>query len=280
MLLKFNKTFNVNITINALTQRLLKYDLLPCNSCYTPEMEEWIKDNYRLDVKTAQEMTDEFNAHFGTNKTKSSIWHKAYRLTGQRVSDEPKTRLEYTPEMIERIKELVPKYSYNKVAQMMSTEFNYKFTPSMIEHKANRLGVKKPNNGYDNLDPRLPSINWFMKGRPSILAKPVGTESIMTYKNGRQYVHVKIAEPDIWEYKHRLVWKQHHGEIPEGHNIIWLDGNTLNCDIENLALVSRGEHGSLNRLHYRFNDAELTKTGLNVIRLMNIKNKRRKKNGN
>ena len=202
MLSDFNNTFNTNITINSLNQRLFKYKLLASNSDFTVEMEEWIKHNYNLAHKTVQELTDEFNATFGTNKTKSSIWHKAFRLTNQRLSNEPKTRLEYTPEMIERIKEIVPLWSYKKCAQMMSEEFNYNFTSSMIEHKANRLGVKKPNNGANNLDPRSPSINWFMKGRPSLNTKPVGTETVMRYKDGRIFVVVKIGMPNKWEFKH------------------------------------------------------------------------------
>lgn len=278
MLDNFNRKFNANITIYALNQRLYKYRLLTPNSDYTVEMEEWLINNYDLHHKTAQEMTNEFNAVFGTNKTKSSIWHKAYRLTNRRVSDEPKTRLEYTPEMIERIKEIVPLWSYKKCAEMMTEEFNYKFTSSMIEHKANRLGIKKPNNGFNNLDPRLPSINWFMKGRPSLNSKPVGTETVMKYKNGRIFVAVKIGMPSKWEYKHRLVYKQHYGEIPEGYMVTFADGNYLNFDIDNLILVSKGEHAQLNRLGYRFNDADLTKTGLNIVKLNAIKNKRRRKN--
>ena len=60
--------------------------------------------------------------------------------------------------------------------------------------------------------------------------------------------------------------------------VIFADGNQLNFDIDNLVLVSKGEHAQLNRLHYRFNDADLTKTGLNIVKLNAIKNKRRNKN--
>ena len=278
MLSDFNNTFNTNITINSLNQRLFKYRLLASNSDFTVEMEEWIKHNYNLSHKTVQELTDEFNAKFGTNKTKSSIWHKAFRLTNQRLSNEPKTRLEYTPEMIERIKEIVPLWSYKKCAQMMSEEFNYNFTSSMIEHKANRLGVKKPNNGANNLDPRSPSINWFMKGRPSLNTKPVGTETVLRYKDGRIFVAVKIGMPSEWEYKHRLVYKQHFGEIPDGYMINFADGNHLNFDPDNLILVSQGENIILNKNKLRFNDKELTKTGLTLSKLMIARNKRRTKN--
>lgn len=278
LLTNFNKTFNCNVTMNGLRLRCHSLKLLLPNSDYTPEMEEWIRKNYTLDGATAQETTDEFNRVFGTKKTKSSIWHKAFRLTRIRVSDEPRSRLEYTPEMIERIKEIVPKWSYAKCAQMMSEEFNYKFTPGMLEHKAQRLGIKKPRNGFDNLDPRIPSINWFQKGRPSLNKLPVGTETVMNYKNGKSYIHVKVGEPSEWEYKHRLIWKQHYGEIPEDHMIIFLDGNTLNCDIENLACINKVEHNVLNRTGLRFDNTELTKTGINIAKLMIAKNKRRNKN--
>ena len=277
MLSDFNNTFNTNITINSLNQRLFKYKLLASNSDFTVEMEEWIKHNYNLSHKTVQELTDEFNATFGTNKTKSSIWHKAFRLTNQRLSNEPKTRLEYTPEMIERIKEIVSLWSYKKCAQMMSEEFNYNFTSSMIEHKANRLGVKKPNNGANNLDPRSPSINWFMKGRPSLNSKPVGTETVMKYKDGRIFVTVKIGMPNKWEFKHRLVYKQHYGEIPDGYMINFADGNHLNFDPDNLILVSKSENIMLNKNKLRFNDKDLTKTGLTLSKLIIARGRRAKK---
>lgn len=277
MLSDFNRKFNTNITINSLNQRLFKYKLLASNSDFTVEMEEWLKQNYNLEHKTVQELTDEFNATFGTNKTKSSIWHKAFRLTSQRLSDEPKTRLEYTPEMIERIKKIVPLWSYKKCAQMMSEEFNYKFTSSMIEHKANRLGVRKPNNGANNLDPRSTSINWFMKGRPSLNTKPVGTETVMRYKDGRIFVVVKIGMPSEWEYKHRLVYKQHYGEIPDGYMINFADGNHLNFDPDNLILVSKGENIMLNKNKLRFNDKDLTKTGLTLSKLIIARGRRAKK---
>lgn len=277
MLVDFNLKFNTNITIYALNQRLNKYRLLTPNSDFTPEMEQWLIDNYRLDTKTAQQLTDEFNLEFNTHKSKSSIWHKAYRLTNRRVSDEPKTRLEYTPEMIDYIKEIVPLWSYKKCAELMSEKFNYKFTSSMIEHKAYRLDIKKPNNGFNNLDPHLPSINWFTKGHPSLNKQPVGTEVIHKYKNGMQFKMVKIAEPSEWEFKHKLVWKEHNGDIPKDCNIIFLDGNRLNCNIENLTCVSKAEHFYLNRFNLRFDNAELTKTGINIAKMINIKNERKKK---
>ena len=178
--------------------------------------------------------------------------------------------------MIERIKEIVPLWSYKKCAQMMSEEFNYNFTSSMIEHKANRLGVRKPNNGANNLDPRSPIINWFMKGRPSLNTKPVGTETVMRYKDGRIFVVVKIGMPNKWEFKHRLVYKEHYGEIPDGYMVSFADGNHLNFEPDNLILVSKSENIMLNKYKLRFNDKELTKTGLTLSKLIIARGRRTK----
>ncbi|MEN3369982.1 MAG: hypothetical protein V7609_2125 [Verrucomicrobiota bacterium] len=38
---------------------------------------------------------------------------------------------------------------------------------------------------------------------------------------------------------HRLVWIEHHGPIPDGHQIMFRDGDRTNCAIENLYCASR-----------------------------------------
>ena len=44
---------------------------------------------------------------------------------------------------------------------------------------------------------------------------------------------------------HREVWKTYYGEIPSEYVIHHVDCNPANNDIENLQLMSRGEHGAL-----------------------------------
>ena len=50
------------------------------------------------------------------------------------------------------------------------------------------------------------------------------------------------------EYEHRLVWKNHFGEIPKGFQIHHKDGNKLNNSIENLELVPFKEHQRIHAL--------------------------------
>lgn len=75
----------------------------------------------------------------------------------------------------------------------------------------------------------------FKKGHLPGNHKPVGYEAMRS--DG--YVWIKVAEPNHFELKQRVVWRQHHGDIPEGCNIQFRDKNRMNFDINNLYLISR-----------------------------------------
>lgn len=81
------------------------------------------------------------------------------------------------------------------------------------------------------------------------LYKPIGTERVT--KDG--YLQLKVND-DLpihkrWEMVHRIVWVEHNGPIPKGHNIIFKDGNKLNFEIENLECVSRADWIKRHTLH-------------------------------
>ena len=70
----------------------------------------------------------------------------------------------------------------------------------------------------------------FKKGQKPKNYKPVGWER----KTKDGYWEVKVAEPRTFKAKHRLLWEEHHGPIPKGVNIVFIDGNPDNITIENL----------------------------------------------
>jgi hypothetical protein len=74
--------------------------------------------------------------------------------------------------------------------------------------------------------------------------KGAGHERIDT-KDG--YVVLIVAETNPWTgaatrpvHKHRWLWEQQHGPIPEGMALKCLDGNKLNTDPSNWELIPRG----------------------------------------
>jgi hypothetical protein len=76
----------------------------------------------------------------------------------------------------------------------------------------------------------------FKKGHRPHNQRDIGTET----QHADGYVYIKVGEgkPVL---KHRYVWEQANGPIPDGHNIAFRDGNRGNCDLSNLYLISREE---------------------------------------
>ena len=69
--------------------------------------------------------------------------------------------------------------------------------------------------------------------------------------------------------KHRKVWEDHHGSIPKGHSIVFLDGDKTNYDISNLACLSKNEIARMNQNHLFTSNADLTKSGIGLTKLTN-----------
>ena len=66
--------------------------------------------------------------------------------------------------------------------------------------------------------------------------RDIGTECV--HSDG--YVYLRIESGCV--PKHRYVWEQANGEVPEGYVVAFRDGNRQNCDISNLCLLSREDN--------------------------------------
>lgn len=85
----------------------------------------------------------------------------------------------------------------------------------------------------------------FKKGQDPHNAVPIGYERIT--QDG--YVEVKVrhlkggdAKNKNFVLKHRMIYEQNFGEISEGMNVEFLDGNKLNFELSNLVLRTRQEN--------------------------------------
>jgi len=65
-------------------------------------------------------------------------------------------------------------------------------------------------------------------------------------KNDYGYFHIRISLGK-WVLFHRWLWEQLYGEIPEGHNIQFKDGDSTNCDPGNLYMIDKNRQSILNR---------------------------------
>ncbi len=52
-----------------------------------------------------------------------------------------------------------------------------------------------------------------------------------------------------WRALHRILWEDAHGPIPPGHVVRFKNGDTLDCELANLELISRADLARRNSIH-------------------------------
>ncbi len=149
-----------------------------------------------------------------------------------------------------------------KANNKLNSGLTGKFRKGQTPHNK---GKKMPKEVYEKVKHTM-----FAKGNVPPNHRPVGSERIS--KDG--YIEVKVAEPNKWRLKQRVVYEEAKGKIPEGCPIIFLDGNKRNFDIDNLRCITRSELLYLN-CNGLNNSNEITETGILMARLDRAKNKKK-----
>ena len=93
-------------------------------------------------------------------------------------------------------------------------------------------GKKVSPEIYAKMQPTM-----FKKGQTPVNHRDVGSERV----NVDGYIEIKVAEPNRWRLKHRVIWEQVNGAIPKGYNVQFKNHNRQDCRIENLYLISKAE---------------------------------------
>jgi hypothetical protein len=107
--------------------------------------------------------------------------------------------------------------------------------------------------------------NYGLRGGKEHISFPIFSERL---RHGRIIIKVSMIGNYYtkWKEKHRYIWEQAHGKIPEGMIIIFLDKNRQNCDLENLAMVSRAEEIFLKQYGLYSNNREETLAGIAIVK--------------
>ena len=171
--------------------------------------------------------------------------------------------------------EITPGRGYKEIQSMMSCKFGFDYTRHQIKGAItrNKLNTGRTgrfekgratwNKGTKGLTKA--NVTSFKKGQKPHNYKPLGSERIT--KDG--YCEIKVSDTGRrWKSKHLVVYEKHHGKVPRGSVVIFLDGDKRNFDIDNLHLVTRNQLAMLNKNSLIQKDAELTKTAINVVDLM------------
>ena len=206
----------------------------------------WSKEDLAYLKKYYERSSDVQRMADKLGRSVSALQQKAWSLGLSRDRDS----MIWPPKKVNMLKKLYPNHTNEYIAKKLDT------TLGAINAKAYELKLRKDPEWHM----KQSSKGWFKKGHTpfnkgkewSEFMTKEGQEASRstTFKPGSippnhktvgyerkskdGYWEVKVAEPRTFKPKHRLLWEQHHGPIPKGVNIVFIDGNTDNIIIENL----------------------------------------------
>lgn len=165
----------------------------------------------------------------------------------------------WTEAEIEYLRQIYPDHSNEYCAQFLHR------SKRSCQHKAFELGISKTpefakqqreknqfrkghvpfNKGkkwehFMSEEGQRKASETFFGGKPHNTPPP-GYEVLRAAHRGKRYWWIKPADGRRMMPKHRWLWEQAYGSIPEGHNVQFKDGDTTNCVLDNLYLISRSE---------------------------------------
>ena len=155
----------------------------------------------------------------------------------------------WSVEDLKKLKELYPKHEAKELVDVFGRSLKAIYSATKkYKMKSGRDGRFKKghiahNKGKkqiefmtpDGIERTIPTR--FKKGCIPHNKNPLGSERI----NFDGYIEIKTKEPDLYELKHRIIWREKFGQIPPSHNIQFKDGNRQNLDIDNLYMISRAD---------------------------------------
>lgn len=237
---------------------------MPRRNSYTPEQLTWLAE--RSGTTPRDELTEAFNRRFRQSRSTSAIT-SAIKREGlpQRPPGYPKghhiTLL--TKQQDAWLRAAYQVLSLEAVTRQLNLVWQRDLRVSQVRAYLNNHGITSGRTGRfekghtvqrNNPVPKGPGPGRFRKGEVRGAAQhnyvPIGT--LRWSKDG--YLERKVTDDHPvparrWVGEHRLIWEAENGPIPDGHVVVFLDGDPTHLELSNLRCVSRAVLARLN--HWR-----------------------------
>lgn len=262
---------------------------MPKGHKYTPEQIYFLEVN--ISGRNIEELTKLFNKRFRLKQTYSQI-RAATLNRGLRNGlhyNGAKHKI-YTEEHIRYLRKIVPGRSRSESLTLFNERFGFSLNTKAFSTLYKKHGIQTGFTGYFLKD-HVPfnkgkkghcapgsEKGWFKKGNKPANWRPVGSERVTV--DG--YVEIKVTnkpEPGQkrWRLKHVVVFEKANGQVPEGHCVIFLDGNRQNITLNNLCMISREIHSIMCHMNLFTSDPEATMANCllvaNKVAIANLKRK-------
>lgn len=242
---------------------------------YPQEVKDFIRDNREnmSNRRLAAVITEKFGFEVNEEHIRTYIVRNKLKRSHRRHLDPIYSDL-FPKHVVEFIQENHEGISTKEMAKILNETFGLSLTHQQVitfykSHKirtGNDTRFQKGHESWLKGKKGIPSYSYKTTFKPGMRAHnymPVGTVS----KNTDGYWRQKVADPAEWKFCHLLEWEKHNGPVPKGNMVIFLDGNRDHYTIDNLAMITLGENGIMNKKGLRFEDAEYTQAAVNAVKL-------------
>lgn len=199
----------------------------------------WLREHYARG--TIYDTLDAFEAEFGWRPSKRTLYVRAHRLGLRKLRQDPEFRGRRAQTIIRWSREpemeaWMLEHDGGRPHEDVAAAFHERFG---IWLSRGQINIFRARHGLQTKDSR--------GGRA---ARPIGYE-----RRTKGGILVKVAEKataplskDNWRFKHHIAYEEAWGPIPEGHVVMAVDGDSCNCDPENLVAIPRRAMGAVNQL--------------------------------
>lgn len=170
-------------------------------------------------------------------------------------------RNKYTKEFEDFVRENVSKYKREEFRLLLEDKFNMEITTEALRRYLNRRHIEARYIDYIEHNVR----------KDTVYKKPIGAEQIT--KDG---VFIKVAQPDKWRRKSRVMYEKYHNcKLKDDEYIVFLNHNNQDFSKENLEKSSLKEMAYLHNKEMYSSNPSLTRLGILTAKLMIKVNEKR-----
>ena len=204
----------------------------------------------------------------------------------------------YTEEEKKFVKNNITNYFLPELVKVFNKRFNTNITMIQLKNLKHNMKLKSglPTTHFGNTYNKGKKRTEEQRTRMSLSAKKRVTKEFrekmsmmrrnaskkIGYRtiNNQGYIFIKVkneaCEKDNYVSEARYVYEKYYGKIPKGYWVYHLDGNVSNNNIDNLIALERSIVASLNITGLKSTNKELTKLGIDILKINRIIKERKK----
>lgn len=210
---------------------------------YTDAQKQWIMEMLP-NISEINYALDKFEEEFGERPSKNAVYQWAWVRgihIGSNVKKEPQRaerRIYWKkePELFAWMMEHDKQQPIPHLCDEFEEEFGFRISRSQVSIFRSQYGTTSRRSHGGGKERKPLGFKRATKGGTLVKVREQATVG---------------GTKDNWEYEHHIVYKEAFGEIPEGHQIVFIDHDRTNCVPSNLYAIPKTKMALVNQIGWK-----------------------------